>query len=227
MSIVLAGMLLGFSLIVAVGPQNILLIRQGARREGITAVIVVCLLSDVVLLSLGTLGVGVLVDRAPMVLTALKWAGVAYLAWFAFAALRDAARAGHREGAAVIDTTEPVAPTTGTGGTAVSTVTRPARVRPHRAWVKPMWAAIALTWLNPAAYLDSLVMIGGMAIQYGDQGKWLFTGGALLASAIWFPVVGYGAGLLSGPLSSPKVWRVLNVIIGIVLGALALKLALM
>lgn len=221
MSIVLAGLLLGFSLIIAVGPQNLLLIRQGARREGVTAVVLVCLLSDVVLLTLGTLGVGVLVERAPLVLTALKWAGVAYLAWFAFAALRDAARAHRRLGATVVDASEPRGEEPAGGGTALAT-----RVRPPRTWVQPMWAAVALTWLNPSAYLDSLVMIGGLANQYGDPGRWLFTGGALLASFIWFPVVGYGAGLLSGPLSSPKVWRVLNVVIAVVLAGLALRLAL-
>lgn len=221
MSIVLAGLLLGFSLIIAVGPQNLLLIRQGARREGVTAVVLVCLLSDVALFALGTLGVGVLIDRAPLVLEALKWAGVAYLAWFAFAALRDAARAHHREGAVVVEQTEPHAEEPGGGGTALAT-----RVRPQRTWVRPMWAAVALTWLNPSAYLDSLVMIGGLANQYGDPERWLFTGGALLASLIWFPVVGYGAGLLAGPLSSPKVWRVLNVLIAVVLAGLAVKLAL-
>lgn len=222
MSTVLAGLLLGFSLIVAVGPQNLLLIRQGARREGVTAVIAVCLLSDVLLLSLGTLGVGVLVDRAPLLLTALKWAGVAYLAWFSSAALRDALRAHRRVGATVIEADGPRGQEGAAGGgTALAT-----RVRPRRTWVKPMWAAVALTWLNPSAYLDSLVMIGGLANQYGDPGRWLFTGGALLASFIWFPVVGYGAGLLSGPLSSPRVWRVLNVAIAVVLAGLAWKLAL-
>lgn len=221
MSIVLAGLLLGFSLIIAVGPQNLLLIRQGARREGVTAVILVCLLSDVALLTLGTLGVGVLVERAPFALIALKWAGVAYLAWFAFAALRDALRAHRRVGALVVSTGEPRGEEHGGGGTALAT-----RVRPQRTWVRPALAAVALTWLNPSAYLDSLVMIGGLANQYGDPGRWLFTGGALLASFIWFPVVGYGAGLLAGPLSSPKVWRVLNVAIAAVLAGLAVKLAL-
>ncbi|RNE48357.1 LysE/ArgO family amino acid transporter [Corynebacterium alimapuense] len=226
MSIVLAGLLLGFSLIVAIGPQNILLIRQGARREGVTAVIIVCLISDVLLLSLGTLGVGVLVAKAPLVLVVLKWAGVAYLAWFSLAALKDAARAHQREGSTAIESSEPQSADLGTGSTAIAT-RQDTKVVPQRSWVRPMWQAIALTWLNPAAYLDSLVMIGGIASQYGEQGRWLFTGGALLASFIWFPVVGYGAGLLSGPLSNPKVWRVLNVIIAIILAGLALKLALM
>jgi L-lysine exporter family protein LysE/ArgO len=214
MSIVLAGLLLGLSLIVAVGPQNLLLIRQGARREAVTAVILVCLLSDVVLFGLGTLGVGVLVDRAPLLLAALKWAGVAYLAWFALGALIDAARPPRPT--VIVDEAPPA-----TGGGGVALATR-VRVRQHA----PVATAVMVTWLNPSAYLDSLVMIGGLANQYGDVGRWLFTGGALLASLIWFPLIGYGSGLLSGPLSSPKVWRVLNVIIAVVLFGLAWRLAL-
>ncbi|MCS5479053.1 LysE/ArgO family amino acid transporter [Corynebacterium sp. YIM 101645] len=210
MSIVFAGLLLGFSLIVAIGPQNLLLIRQGARREHVTAVIAVCLLSDVVLFGLGTLGVGVLIDRAPLLLAALKWAGVAYLAWFALVALIDALRPPRPT---LIVEEEP--PRSG-GGVALAT-----RVRQQA----PVATAVIVTWLNPSAYLDSLVMIGGLANQHGDTGRWLFTGGALLASLIWFPLIGYGAGLLSGPLSSPRVWRVLNIIIAVVLAGLAWRLA--
>ena len=230
MSIVLAGLLLGLSLIVAIGPQNILLIKQGVRREGITAVIIVCIVSDVILFTGGTLGVGALVEHAPLLLTVLKWAGVAYLGWFALIAFRDALAPGK---VSVVDSSEPhvVEPGGSGGGTAVATRTRVEpdtrrTQRRQRSWVKPMWLAIALTWLNPGAYLDSLVMIGGMANQYGETLRWLFAGGALLASLIWFPVVGYGARVLSRPLSSPRVWRVLNMVIGVVLVAIAAQVAL-
>ncbi len=232
MSIVLSGLLLGLSLIVAIGPQNILLIKQGVRREGITAVIIVCLVSDVLLFTGGTLGVGFLVERAPLLLTVLKWAGVAYLGWFALVAFRDALKPGD---VSVVDSAEPQSREpegTGGGGTAVATRIR-SQAKPtspttkrSRTWVKPMWMAIALTWLNPAAYLDSLVMIGGMANQYGETLRWLFAGGAFLASLLWFPVVGYGARLLARPLSSPRVWRVLNMVIGVVLAVIAVQVAL-
>lgn len=236
MSIMLSGLLLGLSLIVAIGPQNILLIRQGVRREGVTAVVIVCILSDVLLFTGGTLGVGVIVEHAPLLLTVLKWAGVAYLGWFALVALRDAFVP---RGVTVVDSDEPReqsgndgTPHSPSGATTVATRSRTglSRLAPaptqQRAWVRPMWMAIALTWLNPAAYLDSLVMIGGVANQYGETLRWLFAGGALLASLIWFPVVGYGARLLSGPLSSRRVWRVLNVVIGVVLAVIAVQVAL-
>lgn len=223
MSIMLAGLALGLSLIIALGPQNLLVIRQGARREGITAVVLVCLVSDVVLFTGGTLGVGLIVERAPLLLEALRWAGVVYLGWFSLAAFRAALRPGT---AAVVDSPAPAAAQAPVSGGGVAVRERvDARPR-RRAWVRPMWAAIALTWLNPSAYLDSLVMIGSVANQYGADGRWWFTAGALLGSLIWFPLLGYGSRLLSGPLSSPRVWRVLNVVIGLVLAVIAVQVAL-
>ncbi len=273
-SIVLAGFLLGISLIVAMGPQNILLIKQGIRREGITAVVLVCFFSDAILFVAGVLGVGKLTEAFPAALDVLRWVGAAYLSWFAFTSFRDCLRPKkeREQPLSVVEEAEPeavaaegYAATTGTtvssrttvsgaasesgdtvdgnctGSTAVGTRERgPAPQGPRDAgddaghgaghrpvWLKPMLAAIALTWLNPGAYLDSLVMIGGIAHQYGDPGAWWFITGCLGASAVWFVGVGYGAGLLSGPLSSPRVWRVLNGAFGVILVFLVWRLVTM
>ena len=75
MSIALNGFITGLSLIIAIGPQNALLLRQGLKRVAVTHVIAVCLISDVFLIVGGTLGVGVIVEKAPIVLVALKWLG--------------------------------------------------------------------------------------------------------------------------------------------------------
>ncbi|MEL4153128.1 LysE family transporter, partial [Corynebacterium bovis] len=88
----LQGFLVWMSLIVAIGPQNALVIRQGLLRRSVGAVIAVCMAGDVALVFGGTAGVGVLVDRAPVVLTVLRWVGVAFLLWFASTAVRDAVR---------------------------------------------------------------------------------------------------------------------------------------
>lgn len=241
MSIVIAGFLLGMSLIVAMGPQNILLIKQGVRREAVTAVILVCLVSDVVLYSAGALGVGAITESFPQALEILRWVGVAYLGWFAVRSFRDALHP-RGEGSTVIDEGEPEPPERAEGGagddaaptrggtalmTEERTRTRPGPARAQRSWVKPVLAAITLTWLNPGAYLDTLVMAGGIANQYGDPGRWLFIGGCLISSLVWFTAVGYGAGALSRPLSSPRVWRVLNAVFGVILVGLAVKLATM
>lgn len=227
MEIFVTGLLLGASLLLAIGPQNVLVIKQGIKREGITAVIIVCLLSDVVLFTLGTLGVGLISDTAPIILDILRWCGIAYLLWFAVMAARDALRA--RTEVTFVEHSEPVAAASASRG-GVTTKQRP-RLRitsgTQKDWVKPMLMAIVLTWLNPNAYLDAFVFIGGVGAQYGETGRWIFAAGAFAASLVWFPLVGYGAAALSRPLSSPRVWRWINIGVAVVLTGLAVKLILM
>ncbi|WPF67050.1 MULTISPECIES: LysE/ArgO family amino acid transporter [unclassified Corynebacterium] len=230
MSIVLAGFLLGISLIVAMGPQNILLIKQGIRKEGITAVILVCIVSDVILYTTGAFGMGAITTRYPLALDILKVVGVIYLAWFAFLSLRDALFPRSNQGVQVVEEAQPTTlPEEGTGDVALKTrtTTHTAQRTGTKTWVRPALAALALTWLNPGAYLDGMVMIGGYSMQYGTTGRWAFIAGALAASVLWFTAVGYGAGKLSGPLSRPIVWRWLNAAFGIILIALCVKLALL
>ncbi|BAU95646.1 lysine exporter protein [Corynebacterium suranareeae] len=232
MGIFITGLLLGASLLLSIGPQNVLVIKQGIKREGLLAVILVCLVSDVFLFTAGTLGVDLLSTAAPIVLDIMRWAGIAYLLWFAVIAAKDAI--GNKvEAPKIVEETEPTVPDgTPHGGSAVATDTR-SRVRvkvgveKQRVWVKTMLMAIVLTWLNPNAYLDAFVFIGGVGAQYGETGRWIFAAGAFLASLIWFPLVGYGAAALSRPLSSPKVWRWINVGVAIVMTALAIKLMLL
>ncbi len=232
MEIFITGLLLGASLLLSIGPQNVLVIKQGIKREGLIAVLLVCLISDVFLFIAGTLGVDLLSNAAPIALDIMRWGGIAYLLWFAVMAAKDA-MTNKVEAPQIIEETEPTVPDdTPLGGSAVATDTRNrARVEvsvdKQRVWVKPMLMAIVLTWLNPNAYLDAFVFIGGVGAQYGDTGRWIFAAGAFAASLIWFPLVGFGAAALSRPLSSPKVWRWINVVVAVVMTALAIKLMLM
>ncbi|MBN9644994.1 LysE/ArgO family amino acid transporter [Corynebacterium mendelii] len=235
MNIVVHGLAVGLSLIIAIGPQNALLLKQGIKRTGVTAVVLVCLISDIILILGGTAGVGVLIDKAPIVLSILKWAGVAYLSYFAFTCFRDAFT---RSSAAVVEQQDP-APgnpqrhpgTAGThngppaSGTAVATAVRDkAPATAH--WKQPVLAAVVMTWLNPGTYVDVVVMLGGMANQYGESGRWLFATGAIAASTIWFPSIGYGAAALAKPLSNPTVNKWVNVGIGVTMVLIAARLIL-
>ena len=231
MSIALNGFITGLSLIIAIGPQNALLLRQGLKRVAVTHVIAVCLISDVFLIVGGTLGVGVIVEKAPIVLVALKWLGFFYLLYFAYPGFRDALKSHSltvdESAPSASDKGEALVSTPGTdngaGGVAVAQRTMaPAKTQPD--WVKPVIAALVFTWLNPAAYVDTLVMLGGIANQYGDPGRWHFTVGVLAASTVWFPLIGYGAAKLSKPLSNHRVWQGLNVVIGFVMIGIALRL---
>lgn len=193
----LTGMATGLSLIVAVGPQNALVIRQGVRREHLGAVLAICIAADALLILAGTVGIGVLVERVPVALVILRWLGVAYLVWFAIGSFRSAARAkgleagsGERTLAAVVGTT------------------------------------LALTFLNPAVYLDTVVMLGNLANQNGPDLRWVFAAGAILGSLLWFLVIGYGSKSLAPWLARPAVWRWLDIAIGVVILVIALRLAI-
>ncbi|MEJ5998721.1 LysE/ArgO family amino acid transporter [Corynebacterium sp. H130] len=216
MSVVFSGLLIGLSLIVAIGPQNALIIRQGMKREHVIPILVVCLLSDVLLILGGTLGVGVLIERAPLFLTALKWCGAAYLAYFAYTCFKDAAKAP--EEPAIVEDLEPVASTSGT----TMVVTAPARTK--TAWYKPVLTALAFTWLNPSAYIDALIMLGGIANQHGEVLRWHFAAGALLASTIWFPTIGFLSVKGAAVLQRPNVWRGVNFTIGCVMVYMTIRI---
>lgn len=192
----ISGTLAGWSLIIAVGPQNALVLRQGIRREHLGVVLTICILADVALIASGTVGIGAIVLLAPWALEILRWLGVAYLLWYAWDSLRSAREASGLEA----DT--------------------------HQRSLKSIIVTtLALTFLNPGVYLDTVVMLGNLANQQGPGGAWPFTIGAILGSLTWFLGIGYGARALSGYLARPRVWQVLDILIAVVLVILALRLA--
>ena len=85
---------------------------------------------------------------------------------------------------------------------------------------------LALTWLNPHVYLDTVLLVGSLANQHGPTGRWWFTAGAALASVAWFTGLGYGARVLAPVFARPVTWRVLDVVIGLVMFAIAAVLLL-
>lgn len=192
----ISGTLAGWSLIIAVGPQNALVLRQGIRREHLGVVLAICIIADVLVIGSGTVGIGAIVLLAPWALEILRWLGVAYLLWYAWGSLRSAKKASGLEADAAQRSLKSVIGTT-----------------------------LALTFLNPGVYLDTVVMLGNLANQQGSGGVLPFMIGAMLGSAIWFLGIGYGARGLSRYLARPRVWQVLDVIIAIVLVILALRLA--
>ena len=177
-----AGFVASAVLIIAIGAQNAFVLRTGLARRWVLPVVLVCLISDAVLIVAGVAGIGAVTARAPWALEVDRWLGVAFLLGYAVLALRRAARpsALAAEG--------------------------PAERTPRRA----VLGAVGLTWLNPHVYLDTMVLIGSLAIAYGDPGRWTFGAGALLASAVWFPLIGFGAARLGRFLTKPAAWWVLD-----------------
>jgi L-lysine exporter family protein LysE/ArgO len=197
---VVAGLLTGLSLIVAIGAQNAFVLRQGLRRSHVGLVVAICALSDVVLILAGVGGIGVVVDRAPWAVEVVRWLGVAFLTVYGVGSLR---RARTPQVLAVGDGT---------------------RVVESRGGV--VARAVALTWLNPHVYLDTVLLLGSIAGTHGPTGRWWFALGACVASVAWFAGLAYGARLAAPRLASPRAWQVLDVLIGLVMLAIAVRLAL-
>lgn len=198
----LAGLLTGGSLIVAIGAQNAYVLRQGLLRRHVLAVVLVCLVSDVVLIAAGVSGIGAVADRAPWAIEVVRWLGVAFLVGYALMTLRRVFRATG------LDTAEVAA-----SETLCSVVLR----------------VVALTWLNPHVYLDTVLLIGSIAATHDADvagGRWWFAAGAMVASAVWFGGLGFGARALAPVLARPRAWQVLDVSVAVTMLAIAAKLAL-
>jgi len=193
-----AGLLSGLALIVAIGAQNAYVLRQGLLRSHVLPVVVVCAVSDLVLIAAGVSGIGTIVDRAGWLLDVVRWLGAAFLVWYAIGSL---ARARNPERLAAE-----------AGGGA-----------PRRTVVG---RAVALTWLNPHVYLDTVLLLGSIAAAYGTGGRWWFAAGAMLASILWFSGLGFGARLLAPALARPRAWQVLDVVIAGTMLLIAARLAL-
>ena len=214
----LTGFGTGLGLIVAIGAQNAWVLRQGVRREHIGLVIAICALSDLVLICVGTGAIRLVTGLAPWVLEVLRWGGVVYLTAFALSSFRSALRPGALEESAA----RPAASVAAT-----TLALRPGALEQSAARPAASVAAttLALTWLNPHVYLDTVLMLGTVTNDFGPA-RWWAAAGACAASIVWFTGLGLGARALSRPLSSPRTWRVVDVLVGCVMLGVAAHLAL-
>ncbi len=193
----LSGLGFGLSLIVAIGAQNAFVMRQGLRREHVGVVVVICALSDIVLIALGTGGVGAVISAHRPVLAGVTVVGSAVLLWYAATAVRRAVR--------------PVALVADFGGEAGR-------------MVPVALTALGLTWLNPHVYLDTVVLLGSVAS--AQASPWTFAAGAMVASVAWFAGLGYGAQVLRPLFARPAAWRMFDLGVAAVMTTVAVGLLL-
>jgi L-lysine exporter family protein LysE/ArgO len=193
----LSGFGLGFSLIAAIGGQNAFLLRQGTRREHVGVVVLICAISDVILIGLGVAGVGALIEAAPVAIVVIRVLGACFLAGYAALSLLRA-----------------LAP----HGLAVA-------ASAPRSLGAVVAACLALTWLNPHVYLDTVLLVGSVAAGHGD-GRWAFGVGAMVASCVWFTLLVAAARVFAPVLARPAAWRVLDTVIAGVMLVLAVQILL-
>ena len=194
MQTALAGFTLGFSLILAIGAQNAFVLRQGLRREHVLPIVLTCALSDALLIAAGVAGFGALARALPWLEPVMRYGGAAFLLIYGARAFWAAWR----------------------GGEALQAGQAAGGLR------KALLTCLALTWLNPHVYLDTVVLLGSISSQYDRPA--LFALGAMTASGVFFFMLGYGARMLAPWFARPAAWRVLDMVVGMVMWAIAAKL---
>ena len=197
-SIYFTGMMIGLSLIVAIGAQNAFILRQGLRNEHVLAVCLICALSDAVLITVGVTSFHQITSWLPWLEPVMRYGGAAFLLWYGAKSLYSALSSS---GALSI-----------TGAQAESLS-------------KTLITCLALTWLNPHVYLDTVVMLGTISTRYPGF-ELPFAGGAVTGSTLFFFALGFGAIRLRPVFENPTAWRVLETIIAGVMWLIAGKLLL-
>lgn len=192
----LPGLLTGLSLIIAIGAQNAFVIRQGLTRKYVLMVVLVCVISDITLMAAGVAGLGALILQVSWLLEVFRWFGVSYLLWFAYGSIKSAFKNDSLK----------------TGDS-------------HSGSRKQvLLSVLAMTWLNPHVYLDTVILVGSIANTFKDN-AWYFGFGAMLGSVLWFFAIGYSAKAMSGIMSKPSFWKVLDLVIAAVMVTIAGLLA--
>jgi len=195
LQLILLGFGASLTLIVAIGAQNAYLLRLGVEGRGraLVAVILICACSDAILISAGVLGIGAAIEAVPAVVDVVRLLGAVFLISYGVLAAR---RALNPRGMSVDGS-------------------------PADASMKAIvLTTLALTWLNPHVYLDTVMLLGSIANQQGETGRWWWAAGAAAASFTWFFLLGYGARLLKPLFAKPGAWRVLDALIAAVMVAL-------
>ena len=193
---IIPGLLAGLSLIIAIGAQNAFVIRQGLTKKFVLLTVLICAFSDALLIALGASGLGALIKSNKNVLEFVRWFGVAYLLWFAFKSAKSALK-------------KEVLNSAGEASADRKSV---------------ILTVLALTFLNPHVYLDTVILLGSISNQFGSD-KWFFVLGAMLASFIWFTAIGFGAKSASKFMSRPIFWKILDSIIAAIMLSIAALLA--
>lgn len=230
----LMGLGTGLALIVAIGAQNAYLLRLGigGRTTTVLAVVLVCAVSDALLITAGVVGIGGLLEALPTAMVVIRLLGAGFLVVYGLFAAYRALRPGQAE--ALVPAEEasetdpegtPEADSESTRPAATATAVATVTTRGHTGLRAAVLTACALTWLNPHVYLDTVLFLGSVANQQVGEARWWWAGGAVTGSFLWFFALGFGARLLRPVFARPGAWRVLDGVIAVIMLTLGVRLA--
>ena len=188
------GFLTSFALILAIGAQNAFVLKQGIMRSHVFWVCLTCAVSDALLISAGVAGFGIIVAQFPSLPRIMSLGGAAFLTFYGLTRFITAYKGSDQ-------------------------MTLSAKPVPLRATIL---ICLALTWLNPHVYLDTLGLVGAVSIQFTEQAQKVAFGiGAVAASFVFFFSLGYGARFLAPIMQTPRTWKILDTLIGLLMWYLA------
>jgi L-lysine exporter family protein LysE/ArgO len=189
---ILRGAFISASLIIAIGAQNLFVLKQGLLKNHIFYVSAICFICDFALMSIGIFGVGTFIRSNSLITNILAISGAIFLIWYGFCAFKSAIK--------------------GTSSMQIES-----QSLNNNNLLKVVLATLAVTLLNPHVYLDTVVIVGGIAGTLTNEQKFAFLVGAVSVSFIWFFSLGYGAKLLIPLFRKKRMWVILDWIIGAVM----------
>lgn len=194
---IIKGCGIGLSLAIAIGPQNAFVIKQGILKNYIFISVLICILADTLMIILGVSQIGCYVANSKTLMAFARWGGAAFLGYYGFKSFR----------AVFKDSSLKINDNTYAPSLKETIVT-----------------LLAVSFLNPYMYLDTIVILGGLGSQFSAADRPFFMVGAIISSIIWFGALGYGAQLLRPLFQKPIAWKILDGIIGTIMWAIALTL---
>lgn len=193
----LKGMGVSAGLIMAIGSQNAHVLRMGLRREYVTLTVLICIVCEALLITSGVAGVGQLIQTHPLLLQLAKWGGALFMLFYGLRAWRAVFRSE-----------------------AMNIRLNAEKLSRKQAGM----TVLAVTLLNPHVYLDTVILLGAIAIQQPGHGAYWFAGGAIANAVVWFTALGFGAQFLAPLFARPRAWQYLDALIGTVMLLMAWNL---
>jgi L-lysine exporter family protein LysE/ArgO len=191
-----SGFFLGLSLIIAIGAQNAFILKQGLKKEHIFILCLLSATSDSILIFFGVFGFSSIVSKVPLIEPIARYGGALFLFYY-----------GARSFWVAIKNNQSLIPD----------------VDKKNSLTSAILTCLAFTWLNPHAFLDTVVLLGSISTQYPSQ-RLEFAIGASVASFIFFYILGYGAKLLAPIFTKPIAWKILDFLIGCVMWTITFSL---
>ncbi len=191
------GFTLALSMIIPIGSQNSMLLTQGINKNHHLMTAALFMLYDAILISIGVLGGSFILSSNDTLFTLLTWGGIVFLLAYGAMSFKSAVVSMADNSAALIN---------------------------QKSLKVVVITSLIVTFLNPHAYIDTVMVIGSVGGQYSGDAKFYFLMGAISGSIVWFSSLALGAAKLSVVLAKPKVKRVIDTLIGLVMWFIAWSL---